>query len=71
MKQYLEDIAQDEERKKALINGKRVDLAEQLRKLHAYNLDFCNPSPRAFNFCEKANLFSRRTFPFIIRLFML
>lgn len=33
VKQYLEDISQDEDKKRELINGKRVDLAEQLRNV--------------------------------------
>ena len=35
MKQYLDELSRDEENKKRLITGKRVDLAEELRKVRS------------------------------------
>ncbi|KAL5264482.1 hypothetical protein ACHWQZ_G005539 [Mnemiopsis leidyi] len=35
VKQYLEELSRDEENKKKLITGKRVDLAEELRKVRS------------------------------------
>ena len=36
VKQYLEDLSHDEDKKKSLITGKRVDLAEELSMFISY-----------------------------------